>query len=127
MHREYYQTPGRQIAAAVPKDPDVSCAFMYFFACVSMEGECSPALVYMNKLQARVRYTHITCRYLRINHPEPLIAGDVLTAPNAGKPLGLLETRLWLILNPEMVFHKNFYEVNVSYRSWLLKVTCLTI
>lgn len=41
----------------------------------------------MNKLQARVRYTHITCRYLWINHPELLIARDVLTAPNAGKPL----------------------------------------
>lgn len=44
-------------------------------------------LVYINKLQARVRYTHITCRYLWINHPELLILRDVLTDPNAGKPL----------------------------------------
>lgn len=44
-------------------------------------------LVYINKLQARVRYTHITCRYLWINHPELLILRDALTDPNAGKPL----------------------------------------
>lgn len=45
------------------------------------------AHVYSNKLQAQVRYTHITCRYHWINHPELLLVSKVLTALNAVKPL----------------------------------------
>lgn len=46
-----------------------------------------PSLVYINKLQAQVRYTHITCPYLWINLPELLIVREASTAANAGKPL----------------------------------------
>lgn len=45
-----------------------------------------PTHVHVNKLQAQVRYTHVTCRYPWIREPEPLIVRDVLTGPkNTGE------------------------------------------
>lgn len=61
----------------------------YISACLSEETVCPPAPVCTNKLQARPRYTHRTCRYLWINHPALLIAGDGDDCPKCWITLGL--------------------------------------
>lgn len=69
------------------------CVFTFMWLCisshVSVVGGGGPALVYVNKLQACVRYTHIALRYLRINHPEPLIAQGRADYPECRKNLCL--------------------------------------
>lgn len=97
---EYYQATGRAIGAIPEDSSTVSrvCLSVYVFLYVCLcggggvggGGGVMPTLVYINKLQAQVRYTYITCRYLWINHAERLIVGDALTALNAGKSSAFL-------------------------------------
>lgn len=96
--RENYQTPGREIGE-VPEGPgythqtqqSVFLLLLLLRLCISMnmpaEGwgwGCTAVRVNGNKLQAQVRYTHITCWYLWINRPEQLIVGETSTVPMAG-------------------------------------------
>lgn len=110
------------------------CVFSYI--CISLhsvEGRvrgCQPTLVCMNKLQAWVRYTHITCRYRRINRPELLIARDVLTAPVAGKLLASWAKTLHISLSsltasfqpnlpPEPMRNCHPHRIHIEAPPWL--------
>lgn len=62
-----------------------------------------PTHVYINKLQAQVRYTHITCRYPWIREPELLIVWDALTGPKT-KERALLSWAKTLRTSPSYSF-----------------------
>lgn len=112
MGGEIYQTPGREIGE-VPKGSGYTHRTLCVRVCVSVcvcggvhlcisvnMPVCArvcvcvrvcgrggmPVRVNINKLQARVRYTHITCRYLWINRPELPIVREASTVPTAANP-----------------------------------------